>query len=209
MKRIILCFSLFLLSCSSYKTQVNYEKSHQHFLKDALLKLNISSKLMPDLPARTFLSIYSLDSKSDSEILIRNMIEDYMTADLLKNNVRVLERDRDAIRYSVRENGMYKSEKSEMTMMTHLKNSELILAYRILEFGIRTTAINRKTLYREALIRLHIRLINSKTGHIKLIRNIASVQHDEISNEMNQYYENFHYELFKNKFPIDKMMEDK
>ncbi len=106
----------------------------------------------------------------------------------------------------VKENGTYTIRpKNE----THLKSSSLILAYRVLEFGIRTTPINRKTLYREALVRLHIRLINTKTGRISVAKNIASVSQDEISNELNKFYNDFHYNSFKNKFPLDTNMEEK
>jgi hypothetical protein len=191
---------------------VHYDNSNQIFLENTMKKLMVSTKIIPHLPPGKSVSIHSVEYNLSMDDKLRNMVEDYITNDLLKSEILVFERDDDLINYFVRENESFSLLNDSTSLQefhkSHLKSSDYILAYRILECGVRTTPVNRKKLYREALIRLHIRLIETKSGQIKHIQNIAALKNDEVTNHMNTYYENFHYNIFDYVFPLNRKKEN-
>jgi len=174
-------------------------------------KLGVGAKLIPQIPTGSTLVIRSMEHEKTLDKPIINMIEDYLVKECLDSRFKLMERDQDVVKKLIKERNTYSLLNDSLSLKnyypSHIKSASYLLAYRVLECGIRTTPINRKSLYREALVRLHIRLINTKTGHIKYVRNIASIQSDEVSNHMNEYYQNFHYSIFKNEFPLQKKKE--
>lgn len=191
---------LFFTGCSTFRSHVHYDNANQNFLNLAIKKLDIGAKIIPSIPTGSSLVIRSMEHPETLDEPVLNLIEDYLVGNCLKSNFKVLERDQDIINKMIKERSNYSILEDSLSENTyyssHLTSAKYILSYRILECGIRTSPITRKKLYREALVRLHIRLIDAKTGEIKLVRNIASLQNDEVTNHMNDYYKNFHYSFF-------------
>ena len=188
------------MGCSTFRSHVHYDNAHQNFLTLAIKKLDVGAKIIPHIPTGSSIVIRSMEHPETLDEPVLNLIEDYLVSNCLKSNFNVLERDQDIVDRMIKERSTYSLLEDSLSEDTyyssHLKSAKYILTYRILECGIRTSPITRKKLYREALVRLHVRLINAKTGEIKFVRNIASLQNDEVTNHMNEYYENFHYSFF-------------
>jgi len=94
---------------------------------------------------------------------------------------------------------------SVLVFPTELMAADYLLSYRVLECGIvyrKGTSADRKK--REGKARLHLRVLNTKTGEVLYAHNIDAVVTDEIDAGLKDELADFHYTFFPADYPISR-----
>jgi len=89
---------------------------------------------------------------------------------------------------------------------THLDAADYIISYRVLECGIvyRRIGMYGDMRKREAMVRLHLRVQDTRSGAILYADNIKGILEDEVESKMMDDLEKYHYPFYSNDLPVTK-----
>lgn len=208
-----LLFILFLLSCSSSTILINYNDSNFVFLSSTIEKLQFAEKINSIIPRNSKIILINMDN-SNEDHPVTAMIHDYLSKCFVTNNYQLLERDSDLIKQLAYERfsstyQLFQEQSLKNFRKINISSADYTVAYRILECGIFTSSIDNSYANRESLVRLHIRIINSKSAKIIHIRNIASIQNDKVNKEILPFLENYNFTFYPATYPSIQKEENK
>jgi hypothetical protein len=218
-----LTVALLLVTASGCEVAIpRFEQSNQVFVEQTIANIKIADALKPSIPTGSKVAIVSMEDAYTRDVPIVAMIEDNLIQGLYNSGIQVMERDRDLIRWMVRERfketfsvveGDLINSKDSVSrpysmniLKTQLTSVDYIVAYRVLECGLIYTNRDAKQgmTTREGLVRLHVRVLSARTGQILFAKQLDGLYKDAIANELVSALKEFHYSFYSYQYPAYK-----
>jgi len=214
---------LILTGCAVHHPR--FEDSNQLFLEQTIDKMDLGGTLRGKIPANSSVALVSMETETTLDYPIIAMIEDQLVKSLLSNGFKVMERDKQMVTRLAQERkeGTYSIIGEPPSGMAELKiqedycpisplfipiqlaSADFIISYRIQEVGILYLPSDQplsKFKKREGLVRLHIRIQNTKSGEVLFADNILGTKSDEIRSAFVGQLSDYHYSFFQHEYPL-------
>lgn len=209
-----------MLSCAPSIPVAEFKDSNQYFIDKTAANLKVKTLLEKTVPAGSKICVVSMEVPSTLDAPIFSTIQDQVITQAVVNGNVVYERDPELLKYLIEEksneqysilsNGLVQKFAVEDSMAvrffeTQLAPSDYLLAYRILECGLKYGKSKKQGFTkREGLIRLHVRMINTATGQILLAGTLSGQYEDEIKTLLVRKLQDFHYDYYAHEMPVQK-----
>ena len=220
---------LFLFGCASYRA--SFEQSNHMFFERTVDNLQVGKLLTGIIPRGSKISVRSLELDTTEDIPIVAILEDQMLKSIVESGFSVCERDEQALNHLYKESASdnFNVPKDKYSWLagkeinietpslpegsnwdyiqTNLSSADFVLCYRIQECGLIYEKVKGSTrkVSRNAMVRLHVRLYDARTGEIVYARNVAGTNVDTIPRTAMFKLAKFHYtEFYPYSYPQEK-----
>jgi len=227
---ISLVVLLFTSCATTTKQYPKFEDSNQLFIEKTIHNLELGKQVENVIPKGSRIALVSIENDVTLDDALIAIIEDQLINSLVTSGFKVSERDETALGRLFEETNSdnyskwlyYNSFPQEATLkfsgdlkdidfkpyevfQSNLKAADYLISYRILECGLIYRGwenIAEKQIDREGLIRLHIRVQETKTGDIILADNFDGKNTDKIDRVFANQLARFHYVNYEYRLPL-------
>jgi hypothetical protein len=91
-----------------------------------------------------------------------------------------------------------------MVFDTHLETAAYMISYRVLECGIVYRKDSDRVNKREAMVGLHVRVQDTKSGEILHAENLRGFLEDEVDRRILDDLENYRYSFYAHDLPLER-----
>ena len=198
-----------LSGCAVPAKMALFEDSNQLFLESTVREVDIAGPISEVVPDGSTVCVVSIETTATTDIPVLAMIEDEFVENLVSEGYTVVERDDDLLKRMASEHvgddGYTLLGFPQPEIRTGLLPAEYIASYRVLESGlIYRKGSKQDKVAREAMVRLHLRVQNSRSGEILLARTIEGNLEDEIDRSLAGNLADFHYTHYSSRYPVQR-----
>lgn len=206
---VVLAAVLTVLSgCAVPAKRALFEDSNQVFLENAVAEVDIVGPISEVVPDGSTVCVVSIETAATTDIPVVAMIEDEFVKGLVSAGYTVVERDDDLLKRMASENvgdGYTLLDFLQAEIRTELLPADYIASYRVLESGlIYRKGSKQNKVAREGMVRLHLRVQNSRSGEVLLARTIEGNLEDEIDRSLAEDLADFHYTHYSSRYPVQR-----
>ena len=188
-----------------------FEKSNVIQIEKSIDGLEVISSIKSVLSRNHKIVVVSMEKPHSEDSMVSYLIEDNLITDLTKAKYNVLERDEDLLYRLISESEEgYRVviEPRSIEEVLDIQSADKILSYRVLECGILLESSRNKTYgnggydyIRYARTKLHIRVVDVKTGQIELATILENEVQDIIPSGLAQTLSTIHFTYYDYTLP--------
>lgn len=193
-----------------------FEKSNVIQIEKSIDGLEVISSIKSVLSRNHKIVVVSMEKPHSEDSMVSYLIEDNLITDLTKAKYNVLERDEDLLYRLISESGGGRKKKGYRVVIEprsieevlDIQSADKILSYRVLECGILLESSKNKTYgnggydyIRYARTKLHIRVVDVKTGQIELATILENEVQDIIPSGLAQTLSTIHFTYYDYTLP--------
>jgi hypothetical protein len=194
-KYLLFIFATFLVAalfgCAPRKAIKEELPKNVDLIIKSIKELDLSDKVK----SGENIALVSIEFGQPTDFPVNYLIEDELIQKMYETGITILERDGDVLRNLIAESeGKYQylhkiNPDSIYVLRTNLTAANKIIAYRVLECGVRFKAVGNSKkkageasfLKREAITVLHVRIEDPKTGIVKWVGDIKGEASDLVN----------------------------
>lgn len=224
-KAVLLGVLLALINCAPMVTVMEvfpeFKNSNQMFIEATVRKVGIAGLAKKHIPVGSRVALISMESTTSTDLPLISIIEDQLISEIVNSGFTILERDQHTVvnlakessrnGYSLMPAGATQETSNadvDSPTKTQLLTAQYLISYRVLECGIISSPAEEKELVlRDGMVRLHVRIIDAKSGAILVACMLAGNSRDRIQASIAMDLANYHYSFYSHKYPLQNQVD--